>query len=109
MRVQRLVLGISGASGIVYGVRPLEARRAVLVETHLVVSDAAKRVAELETEYTADYIEALADVVYRNRDIGGAIALGSFLTLGAVIAPCSIKSPSDHHQQPQRRTPHPGG
>jgi flavin prenyltransferase len=92
MRMQRLVVGISGASGTIYGVRLLEALRAVRVETHLVMSDAAKRVAELETEYSADYIESLADAVHRNRDIGATIASGSFLTLGMVIAPCSIKS-----------------
>jgi 4-hydroxy-3-polyprenylbenzoate decarboxylase len=92
MRVQRLVVGISGASGTVYGVRLLEALRDSSVETHLVMSDAAKRVAELETDYTSHYIESLADVVYRNSDIGAAIASGSFLTLGMVIAPCSVKS-----------------
>ena len=92
MRVQRLVVGISGASGTVYGVRLLKALRDNAVETHLVMSDAAKRVAQLETDYTSDYIESLADVVYRNRDIGAAIASGSFLTLGMVIAPCSVKS-----------------
>jgi flavin prenyltransferase len=90
--LQRLVVGISGASGTVYGVRLLEALRDSAVETHLVMSDAAKRVAELETDYTSRYIESLADVVYRNRDIGAAIASGSFLTLGMVIAPCSVKS-----------------
>jgi flavin prenyltransferase len=92
MRVQRLVVGISGASGTVYGVRLLEVLRGGPVETHLVMSDAAKRVAELETNYTADYVESLADVVYRNKDAGAAIASGSFLTLGMVIAPCSVKS-----------------
>ena len=92
MRIQRLVVGISGASGTVYGVRLLELLRGGPVETHLVMSDAAKRVAELETDYTADYVESLADVVYRNKDIGAAIASGSFLTLGMVIAPCSVKS-----------------
>jgi len=90
--MQRLIVGISGASGTVYGVRLLEALQEGSVETHLVMSEAGKRVAEVESGYSEDYIESLANVVHPNKDIGAAIASGSFHTLGMVVAPCSVKS-----------------
>jgi 4-hydroxy-3-polyprenylbenzoate decarboxylase len=89
---RRLVIGITGASGTVYGARLLEVLRDAPVETHLVISDAARRVAELETSYTAEQLEALADVSYGFGEIEAAISSGSFLTMGMVIAPCSIKT-----------------
>ena len=92
MNTQRLVVGITGASGTVYGVRLLEALRDSAVETHLVMTDAAKRVAELETGWTGEDIEALADRSYSNDAIDAAISSGSFLSLGMVVAPCSIKT-----------------
>ncbi len=91
-RMQRLVVGISGASGIIYGIRLLEALRTIEVETHLVISEAAKKVAELETGYSVAKIEALADAVYKNEEIEAPISSGSFRTLGMVVAPCAIKS-----------------
>ncbi len=90
--MQRLIVGISGASGTIYGIRLLEVLRDTPIETHLVLSEAARSVAELETEYTGDQIEALADVVYRNDDLAARISSGSFQTMGMVVAPCAIKS-----------------
>jgi flavin prenyltransferase len=90
--VERLVIGISGASGIIYGVRLLEALREAPVETHLVLTEAAKRVAELESTQSPAAIEALADVVHDDRDLAAPISSGSFLTVGMIVAPCSIKS-----------------
>ena len=75
-----------------YGARLLEVLRETTVETHLVVSDAAKRVAELEAGYTPGQLEALADVSYGNSELDAPISSGSFLTMGMIIAPCSIKS-----------------
>ena len=85
-------MGITGASGTIYGVRLLEVLRDFGVETHLVMTDAARWVAELETGYSAQAIEALAAVRYPNDEIAAAIASGSFHTDGMVVAPCSIKS-----------------
>jgi 4-hydroxy-3-polyprenylbenzoate decarboxylase len=90
--MQRLIVGISGASGIIYGVRLLEVLRDTPIETHLVMSEAAKRVAELETDYAPEQVEALADVAYRNEEIDAPISSGSYPTLGMIVAPCSIKS-----------------
>jgi 4-hydroxy-3-polyprenylbenzoate decarboxylase len=90
--VTRLVVGITGASGIIYGVRLLEVLRQVGVEAHLVMSEAARRVAELETGYAPEHIEALAAASYRNNEIDAPIASGSFRTAGMIVAPCSIKS-----------------
>jgi flavin prenyltransferase len=92
---RRLVVGISGASGSIYGIRLLEVLREVPgLETHLVISRAAKRTLVDETEYTVRDVEALATQVYDDRDIGAALASGSFRTAGMVVAPCSIKTMS---------------
>jgi flavin prenyltransferase len=89
----RLVVGISGASGSIYGIRLLEVLRDVPgLETHLIISRAAKRTLVDETEYTVRDIEALATRVHDDRDIGAAPASGSFRTAGMVVAPCSIKT-----------------
>lgn len=88
----RLVVGITGASGTIYGVRLLEVLRDLGLETHLVMTEAARQVVELETGYGVDEIEALADYSYANTEIGAPIASGSFRTGGMVVAPCSIKS-----------------
>jgi 4-hydroxy-3-polyprenylbenzoate decarboxylase len=90
--MQRLVVGISGASGIIYGVRLLEVLRDTPIETHLVMSEAAKRVAELEIDYTPEQVEALADIAYRNGELDAPISSGSYPTLGMIVVPCSIKS-----------------
>jgi 4-hydroxy-3-polyprenylbenzoate decarboxylase len=88
----RLVVGISGATGVIYGIRILEVLNSLGVETHLVMSDAGQRTIELETNYTVEFVKALANRVYPILDIGAAISSGSFKTDGMIIAPCSIKS-----------------
>ncbi|MBL8644641.1 MAG: UbiX family flavin prenyltransferase [Rhodospirillaceae bacterium] len=91
----RLIVGISGASGIVYGLRLLEALRGAGVETHLVMSKAAVLTLTYETKTKLKDAKALAGVVYNNADIGAAIASGSFKTRGMIIAPCSIRTVSE--------------
>ena len=91
--MKRIVVGITGSTGSIYGIRLLELlREAEDVETHLVLSAPGKRTLVEETRYSAKEVEALADVVYDNRDIGAAIASGSFPTAGMVVAPCSVKT-----------------
>lgn len=91
--MKRLVVGISGATGSIYGIRLLEVLKAVPeVETHLVVSAPGKRTLVEETDYSVADVEALADHRYDHKDIGAAIASGSFRTAGMVIAPCSVKT-----------------
>jgi len=91
----RLVIAISGSTGTIYGIRLLEVlRRVPDVETHLVISQAGKRTLAEETDYAVRDVEALATQVYDDRDIGAAIASGSFRTHGMVIAPCSVKTVS---------------
>lgn len=90
---KRLIVGISGASGIIYGIRLLEVLREVDgLETHLIISSAAKRTALLETDYTIDQIQSLADKVYNFNDIAASISSGSYKTIGMVIIPCAIKT-----------------
>lgn len=90
---QRLIVGISGASGVIYGIRLLQVlREAPAVETHLVVSAAGAQTISLETDYSLAQVEALADVNYRFRDIAAGIASGSFRTAGMVVIPCSMKT-----------------
>ena len=90
---RRLIVGISGASGVIYGIRALQVLKGVPdVETHLVLSASAKRTIHEETDWSAEAVEALADVTYNHRDIGAAVASGSFRTIGMLVAPCSIKS-----------------
>jgi flavin prenyltransferase len=88
----RIVVGISGASGAIYGVRLLEVLRRLDVETHLVLSESAGKTIEYETSYTREDVVKLATVAYDNRDLGAAISSGSFKVDGMVIAPCSIKT-----------------
>ena len=89
----KLVIGISGSTGAIYGVRLMEVLHGSAdVETHLVVSEAAKYTIEYETNRKIQEVLDMADVVYDNRDLGAAISSGSFLTAGMIIAPCSIKS-----------------
>lgn len=93
--MQRIVVGVSGASGSIYGYMALQALRAIGgFETHLIVSAAARRTIALETDMLAEDFEALADVVHREDDLAAAISSGSFLTLGMLVIPCSIKSAS---------------
>ena len=91
--MKRVVVGISGASGAIYGVRLLEQlRKDPGVEIHLVVSASGKRTLVEETGRTLREVEALAHVVYDDRDIGASLASGSFRTAGMIVAPCSIKT-----------------
>jgi len=90
--VKRLVVGISGASGVIYGIRLLQALRETEVESHLIVTEAAEQVIRLETPFTVEQVEALADYVYAIDALGAPISSGSFPTLGMVVIPCSIKS-----------------
>ena len=90
---RRLVVGISGASGAVLGVRLLEVLAAIdTVETHLVISPAGRITISDETDRSLKDVEALADVVYKPQDVGAAIASGSFHIDGMVVIPCSIKT-----------------
>lgn len=91
--MKRLIVGISGASGAIYGVRLLQVLRDVAeVETHLVMSQAARQTLSLETDYSLRDVQALANVVHDARDIAANISSGSFKTAGMVILPCSIKT-----------------
>jgi 4-hydroxy-3-polyprenylbenzoate decarboxylase len=91
----RLVVGISGASGVIYGIRALDACRDLGVESHLVVSKSAVLTLQQETGLSASALNERADVVHRVSDIGAAIASGSFRTLGMIIAPCSVRTMSE--------------
>jgi 4-hydroxy-3-polyprenylbenzoate decarboxylase len=91
--MKRLIVGISGASGAIYGVRLLEVLQPLPdIETHLVMSQAARQTLALETDLQLRDVHALADVVHDPRDIGASISSGSFRTHGMVILPCSIKT-----------------
>lgn len=90
---KRLVVGLSGASGVIYGIRLLEILREVDdIETHAIISTAAKRTILLETDYSIDQVQALADQVYNFNDIAASVSSGSFKTMGMVIVPCAIKT-----------------
>lgn len=91
----RIIVGISGASGAVYGKRVLEILRDMDVETHLMMSSAARITIAAETDFTPADLEAIASVAHANKDIGAACASGSFRTLGMIVAPCSVKTLSE--------------
>lgn len=91
--MKRLIVGISGASGAIYGVRLLQVLRDVAdIETHLVMSPAARQTLSLETDFSLRDVQAMADVVHDARDIAANISSGSFKTAGMVVLPCSIKT-----------------
>lgn len=89
---KRLIVGIAGASGVIYGVRMLEVLKNRGIETHLIISDAGKLNIRIETDYDVDEVLAMADVTYTNKDIAASVASGSFLTMGMVVAPCTVKT-----------------
>ncbi|MAM94732.1 UbiX family flavin prenyltransferase [Parvibaculum sp.] len=91
----RLIVGISGASGVAYGVRVLELLKTAGVETHLVITKAAEMTLGYETGLKAKDVEELAHTRYRVEDIGAAISSGSFRTLGMIVAPCSVRTMSE--------------
>ena len=88
---ERLIVGVTGATGIVYAARALKVLRAIGIETHLVVSRAAELTRAYETDFSREDLAALADHVYGIRDVGAPIASGSFKTLGMLIAPASMR------------------
>ena len=89
----KLIVGITGATGVVYGIRLLELLRTRSdVETHLVITEMGKATIALETEYSLKAVEALADQVYGIRDLAAAISSGSFQTDGMIVAPCSVRT-----------------
>lgn len=92
---RRLIVGISGASGVVYGVRLLEVLRGAGFETHLVMSKSAELTLAYETDLKVSAVKALAHTVYANTDVGAAVSSGSFKTRGMIIAPCSIRTVSE--------------
>ena len=91
----RLIVGISGASGVVYGVQALKILRKIGVETHLVVSQAGRLTAHYEMGLDVKALNELADFSYGAGDVGAAISSGSFRTLGMIVAPCSMRSLSE--------------
>ena len=95
MKPRRIVVGISGASGIIYGVRTLEALRAAGVDTHLVMTRSAQVTLGYELPMKVAAVQALATATHRIDDIGASISSGSFETLGMIVAPCSIRSLSE--------------
>jgi flavin prenyltransferase len=92
---RRMVVGITGATGIVYGIRILEALREMNIETHLIVSKAAEMTRAYETDFSAAQLRGLADVNYAPGEIAAPISSGSFKTMGMIIAPCSVRTMSD--------------
>jgi flavin prenyltransferase len=92
---RRMIVAISGASGAIYGIRLLELLRGIGVETHLIVSTAAQTTIAMETGRTVADVQTLADVVHRNDDLGAVCASGSFISLGMIVAPCSVKTMSE--------------
>jgi 4-hydroxy-3-polyprenylbenzoate decarboxylase len=91
--MRRIIIAITGASGVIYGIRALELLRSVKdVETHAIITPSAFRTALAEVDHTADEIRGLADHIYNHKDIGATISSGSFHTSGMLVAPCSIKT-----------------
>lgn len=92
MYKRRIIVGISGATGIVYGVRLLQCLRELQVETHLVVSSTGELTRACETEISSKELREFADVHYSHRDLAAPISSGSFLTMGMIVAPCSMRT-----------------
>src|SRR5271169_5255677 len=90
MDPKRVIVGITGATGTIYGIRMLELLRTAGIETHLVVSSAGEMTRAYEANLSKEELRALADVAYDIHDVGAALSSGSFKTLGMVIAPCSM-------------------
>ena len=89
---QPLIVAITGATGVIYGAEMLRVLKELGQETHLIVSEAAALNFSIETDYSLDDIKGLASVVYDNKDIGAAVASGSFRTCGMIVAPCTVKT-----------------
>ena len=96
--MKKLIVGISGASGTIYGIRLLETLQGIAkVETHVVVTGAARRTLALETDYHPDIFATLADTLYKASDVAAAISSGSFKTAGMVVVPCSMVEMHESH------------
>ncbi len=89
---KRLIMGIAGASGVIYGIRMLEILKNRGIEIHLIISEAGKLNIRIETDYDVDDVLTMADFTYTNKDIAASVASGSFLTMGMVVAPCTVKT-----------------
>jgi len=87
-----MVVAITGATGVIYGVELLRALKDLEIPTHLILSESAVRNIHIETEYRIEEIHEMVDVVYKNKDIGASVASGSFRTRGMIVAPCTIKT-----------------
>jgi len=91
--MKRLIVALTGASGVIYGIRALEILRAVKdIESHVILSPAAARTIAEETDRDIESVKKLANVIYNHKDIGAAISSGSFKTEGMLVAPCSVKT-----------------
>lgn len=90
--MKRIIVGITGASGVIYGVRMMEVLSRTEVETHLIISPSGIKNLEIETGYCLERLQELADFVYDFEDIGAAVASGSFRVDGMIVSPCSIKT-----------------
>jgi len=90
--MKKIVVGITGATGVIYGMRLLEILKRQRIETHLILSDAAKKNIGIETSYSIKRVERLASTTYRINDLAAPISSGSFITEGMIIIPCSIKT-----------------
>lgn len=93
--VKPIVIGITGASGTIYGIRLLEKLKHLNIETHLVLSDAAKMTLRAETDYKMEYVTQLATCLHQYKNIGAVISSGSFITAGMIVAPCSMRTLSE--------------
>ena len=89
---KRIIIGITGASGVIYGIEILRELTKKDLETHLIISESGKKVINLETDYSIRDVESMADKVYDNDDLEAPLASGSFLTSGMIVAPCTIKT-----------------
>lgn len=89
---KRIVIGISGASGVIYGIKMLSLLREKDFETHLIISESGRQNIEIETSHKADDVAGMANYTYDNKDVGAALASGSYLTEGMVVVPCTIKT-----------------
>jgi len=92
MRTGRIIVGIAGASGVIYGIRLLEVLRDLKVEAHLILTEAAQKNIQIETSFTVEDVKGLAHEVHDVKDLSAPPSSGSFLTSGMVVAPCSIKT-----------------
>ena len=89
---RRIIIGISGASGVIYGVETLRLLTDQDIETHLIISEAGKRNIEIETQYRVSDVEKMAHHTYDNKEVDAPLASGSFLTHGMVVVPCTVKT-----------------